>query len=374
MNKNDRYTLFDFIDLIWRRKWFILLPTLAFTFLAGLFSLALPKVWDIDAMIVPGKFLVFTELGEFDTVLVNTPQQVAEEIKGGSYTYQISSELSVDMEKMPPIKAEAIKDTNLVRVFIRHHDIELSKKILNSLFNLIKNDLDTKVNVQIKEIDTQIESYKRQIEEKKINIKDVKNDITLKEIDKRKIRQQTKTVQNKITISQTRESNLIEEMKEIKARIEKIEKHQQQVLEKNDPNNALSLLLYSNEVQLNFRYYNMLDEKLSNEKISQENLELEIKTNEEDSNSIDTIIEKLNNETERIQNAIYEMENTIEFFGEKKNRFDFTQFIKEPQKSLYPSFPRVKFNVVIVFLFSLVLFTFLAFFLEYFNKIKKTRL
>ena len=371
MNLNKQYTLFDFIDLIRKRKWFIVFPTLFLTIIAGIISLILPKVWEIDAIIEPSNFTVTTQLGEFKTVFVTSPEQIVEEINRDSYLIGISSDLNIDKIKIPSIKAEALKNTNLVRIYSRYNDIDLTKKVLISLFNQLKKMLDIQINVQIKEIDTKIESYKNQIEQKKLEIENTKEDIKMEQINKRKIHQQINTSKNKIEISNKRDANLIAEMNEVKTRIQEIEKRQNQALEKNDPNNAISMLLYANEVQLNFRYYSTLDEKLSNEDVLRANLKLDVNKSEEDSKSVDSQIAKLNTEIEKIQYEITEMEKKTEFFAEKKNIFSPTRIIKEPQKSLFQFSPRIKLNVVIVFLFSLVLSTFLVFFLEYYNKNKK---
>ncbi len=83
----------------------------------------------------------------------------------------------------------------------------------------------------------------------------------------------------------------MEEMKSVKIRIDELEEQQRKALsEKKQVTDAISLLLYSNEVQLNLRYYNTLDEKLSDEKITQENLKLNIERKK-------TEIENANNPT-----------------------------------------------------------------------------
>jgi len=51
-------------------------------------------------------------------------------------------------------------------------------------------------------------------------------------------------------------------------------------------------------------------------------------------------------------------------------RIDYTQFIKEPTSSLYPVSPKKKRNVMIAGILGLMIFTMLAFFLEYIEKQK----
>ncbi|GAH96176.1 unnamed protein product, partial [marine sediment metagenome] len=143
--------------------------------------------------------------------------------------------------------------------------------------------------------------------------------------------------------------------------------------------------------------YNTLDEKLSNEKIAQENLYLAIRDKEEQLRQIDnqiqqiktqketikteiddimtqivmikTEIEKIKNEiktvkneTERIKNTINTQETEIKLLEDKKARIDYTQLIKEPTSSLGTVSPKKKRNVMIAGILSIMIFTMLAFF------------
>jgi capsular polysaccharide biosynthesis protein len=148
-------------------------------------------------------------------------------------------------------------------------------------------------------------------------------------------------------------------MKSVKKRTEEIEKQQRESLEgKKEGMEAISLLLYSNEVQQNLRYYNTLEERSSEEKITQENLGLTIKEGQEEIRQLNTDIEKLKNEME-------EDKNQINLLNEKKARIDYAQLIKEPTSSLYPISPRKKMNVLSAGMLGVFVFTILAFFLEY---------
>jgi uncharacterized protein involved in exopolysaccharide biosynthesis len=126
---------------------------------------------------------------------------------------------------------------------------------------------------------------------------------------------------------------------------------------------AISLLLYSNEVQQNLRYYNTLEERLSEEKITQENLGLTIKEGQEE-------IRQLNTDIEKLKNGMEEDKNQISLLTDKKARIDYAELVKEPTSSLYPVSPRKKMNVLIAGVLGVFVFTILAFFLEYIEKQK----
>jgi len=353
----DEIELMDIFNVIWKKKWLIILPTFFCVIAAGIISFTLPKVWEVDAILQPSKFLVQTQSGQFQEVLAVSPKQITSQINQGAYSNFIAAELGLNIRNFPEINAETLRDTNLVRISIKEQDVEKAQVILNSLFNHLKRDLDTKIDVELKGIDTEIITNENEIKKKEI-------DIRSKEIDKAKITQQINSAENKLIISKERVNSIMEEMKAVKGRIEEIEKQQKSTLaEKKEGNEALSLLLYANEVQNNFRYYNTLDEKLSTEKITQENLSLSIKEKKEE-------IKQLNTQIEKFKSEIDELNNQIELLKEKKSRVDYAQLVKEPTSSISPVSPRKKLNVLIAGILGLMLFTFLAFFLEYIEKNK----
>ena len=200
----------------------------------------------------------------------------------------------------------------------------------------------------------------------------------------------------------------MDETKSVKKRIDELEEQLKNALaEKKQGIDAISLLLYSNEVQQNLRYYNTLDEKLSTEKITQETLNIDIHDKEEQLRQIDNQIQQVNtqkdtiraeidnimteiavikteidkikntistekNEIEKIKNTILILKTETKLIEDKKARIDYTQLIKEPTSSLYPVSPNKRMNVLIAGILGIIIFTMLALFLEYLEKQKTT--
>lgn len=437
----DEIELMDYLNVIWKRKWLIILPTCFLAVVAGIVSFIIPPKWEIDAIIQPSKFFVQTEQGQFEEVVVVDPKQIAGQISEESYNRLIAAELNLDLRKFPELKAENLRDTKLVRVSLREKDIDKGKAILSSLFNHLKRELDRKIDVEMKGIDTEIFAKENAIKEKEIGIRDIENqidlcklrirdkeneiktkeneikkrnnDIKLKEleaqsmaIDKERIKKEIEADKNKLKISEERVKNIMEEMKAVKGRIDEIDKQLRKALaEKKQGGDAVGLLLYSNEVQQNLRYYNTLDEKLSTEKVIQENLRLNIHDKQEQLRQIDTQIEQINtqkdsisaeidnimtqiamvkteidkieNEIESLRNDIVKLQNTISnlqseirFLEDKKARIDYAQLIKEPTTSIYPVSPKKTLNVAIAGILGLFVFTGSVFFIEYIEKQK----
>jgi len=320
----------DYLNVFWKRKWLIILPTLFCVIAAGVISFLLPPKWEVDAIIQPSKFLVQTEQGQFEEVVVVDPKQIAGQINQASYNHLIAAELNLDLTSFPKLKAENLRDTNLVRISLKEQDVQKAKLILISLFSHLKRELDTKVDIETKNIDSQIKSN---------------------EIEKNRIEEEIKTLENKLKIVKQRKKEIEDEMSNVRQRIKLLEKEQFSTLkkEKKSESETLGMLLYSNEIQQSLRYLNTLNELVSNKKIEEENLNLEI-----------------DNKDKKIK----QLENTIDNLKEKKGRIDYTRLIKEPTSSLHPVSPRKKLNVLIAGILGLMIFTILAFFLEYVEKHK----
>ncbi|NQT81094.1 MAG: hypothetical protein HQ555_11975 [Candidatus Aminicenantes bacterium] len=324
MDKNE-IELIDFLNIIWKRKWLILLFTSILVIVTGVISFLLPPKWEIDALIQPSKFLVQTAEGQFEEIMVENPKQIASQINQAAYNYKIATELSLDFLKFPKLRAENLQETSLVRVSIKEKDSERAKLILNSLFNHIKIELDKKVEIESKGIDSQIKS---------------------KEIEKSRIKEEIKSNKNKLKIVNLRKKEIGKEINDVKKRVESLEEEQRKSLKKENrsESESLAMLLYSNEIQQSLMNYNTLNELLSSKKIEEENINLEIENKEE---------------------RIKQLDNEIESFKERKGRIDYTQLIKEPTSSLSPVSPKKKLNILIAGILGLMISTILAFFLEY---------
>jgi LPS O-antigen subunit length determinant protein (WzzB/FepE family) len=368
--------LMEYVNIAWRHRWQIIIPTVVLAVLAGIVSFFLPKVWEVEAIIIPSKFLTQNQAGEFKQVLVIEPKQVAGQIAQGSYNSLIGAELNIEARNFPKINAENLRDTNLVRISIREKNPQKGKQILMALFNHLKSDFDKKIDVEIESLNIQIEQKKNdildhenEIKTRENDIKKKQNDIKLKELDvesrlieKDKTNKEIESDKNKLKITEERIVGIQEEMKSIKTRIDELDQQQRQSLaEKKEGTETLALLLYSNEVQRNLQYYNTLSEQVSGERLNTEDLTYTIKSDEQELRQLDnqvsqikttgdTIraeIDTINNEIRKIKNTISNSNNDIKLFEDKKNRIDYTQLIKDPTSSFGPVSPKKKRIVLI---------------------------
>ena len=199
-NHENEIELLDYLRVIWKRKWLIIIPTLILVFGVGVYIFSLPKKWEIEALIMPSKFIIRSEQGQFEEIMVAKPKQLVEQINAGSYNHLIIAELGIKIKELPKIRAENIKDTKLIRITAKENDVEKSKIILDSLFNHLKKDMDTKIDVEIKELDTQISTKENSILYKKLLIKDNLTEIKLKQIEKTKTEQESKVTIQKVQL------------------------------------------------------------------------------------------------------------------------------------------------------------------------------
>jgi len=320
--------LIDYLKVIWKRKWIIIIGTVLCMIVAGAVSFLVKPVYEIDAIIQPGKFLVQNQAGDFEEFVVEAPKQIADKVRHRSYDALIKAKLNLNIARLPGINAENIKETLLTRIWIRNHDVELSKRVLNSLIVLLKSDIDKKIDIEINDIDSAIKA---------------------KEIEKERRINQIEILKKKLRIIDQRKKDIIKEMDSVKSKINELEKEQLKVLKKENRTEieSLGMLLYSNEIQQSLRYYDILNEKLSDERLKEEEV----------------------NSALQIESAlINKIDNTIINLTEKKGRIDYTKVIKEPTSLLDPVFPKKKLTFLFACIFGFMISTLFAFFIEYLKK------
>ncbi|KKN25128.1 hypothetical protein LCGC14_0888010, partial [marine sediment metagenome] len=100
MEENEgEIELIDFLNIIWKRKWLIILSTFFLVIAAGVISFLLPPKWEIDALIQPSKFLIKTAGGQYEEIVIIDPKQIASQINQATYNNKIAAELNLDIRK-----------------------------------------------------------------------------------------------------------------------------------------------------------------------------------------------------------------------------------------------------------------------------------
>ena len=307
MEEKKEIELIDYLNVIWRKKLLIVIPTFILMLMAGYCSFRAPRAFAVDAIIAPSNILLQTPGGRLEKIQVIDPMQLALQISQGAYNAEIAAALGLDPYEVSMIMAENLRDpqspqylrgTDLVLVSTVGMEMDKAQQILQKLYELVKKDLDEKVGIESQSVDARIEELDSNINEKNVDIlenenqmeltaleikdkeQEIKveeieiikkqNDIQAKkleiesvEIEKGRIGDEIVNFQNKIKILDKRSESLQAEKEKNIARIKELEGQQKQALAaKKSDGQALSLLLYSNEIQHSLRYSNELDEKV----------------------------------------------------------------------------------------------------------------
>lgn len=363
-NNNKDVELIDYLNVIWRWKWFIIIPTFLLMLLTGVCRYRAPSAWNVNAIIQPSNLLLRGPGGRLERIMIIDPSQLAIQINQASYNNAIAQELNLDPYMVPRITAENLRDinrpnylgaTNLVLVSTVTRDVEKGEAVLNKLFELVKLELDEKIAVEMDNLENDIAGIESQIKEKEIEIKENENQISLtkletidkdneiktqdneikknfntiklkeldirsKQIKKAEVQKEIESERNKIKIAEERIQSLREEMKVVKQRIDELDAQQKKALAAaKKEGEAINLLLFSNEIQQSLRYYSILNEDLRNEQVFQEDQRILIQNKEEqvlqlenDINRINTEIESKHTDIDNIRTRIATIRNQRE--------------------------------------------------------------
>lgn len=225
--QTDEIELIDIIRVLWKRKKLIILITFLFTLGAVGVSLILPKVYEVSTIIEPGVRPIADANGQIvNEVPVVSPDAVRESILGGAYDVAIQKKLNISPVDYPVLKVTLPKNTTLVKVAIESPAPDKARAILDELVAQVGSDIQGKLENEKKKIENEMES----------------------------VRISEKAVAEKILL-------LKKQLDETSKKIMELENDRQKSMAARTAD-AMSVLLYSNEIQNQQIYLNNLQEKL----------------------------------------------------------------------------------------------------------------
>lgn len=327
----DEIELMDYIQVIWKRKWLIIIPTIFCMIVAGVISILLPQIWEVGVVISPSKLQRQTERGEFVDITFVDPKRITKKINQGFYNKLIVNELNFNIGEFSKLGAENIGGTNLIRIYTKEKSVEKAELILDSIFQKLKTELDGIANKEVSRIESQIE---------------------LSEIEKMSLVEGIQICEKKLEILKPIKNDIQKEIGRIRNRIASLEKEQSlsEKKQSGDEADRVLMLLYSQNLQQSLIYLNTLKESLSLKTIEEEEISKEIRDN---------------------QAKIKEIEVMINSLIKEKTEIEFTESVEDLISSPQLISPKKKLNILIAGIFGLMIFTFAAFFLEYVEKQKK---
>jgi len=326
----NKIELMNYLDVLWKRKWLIIIATFLLISAAAVVSFLIPPKWEVDAIIEPSKFHYRNLDGIWKEMQFIKSKWIINTINRGAYNERIAVELNLNLKDLPKLNVENLEDTYLMRIYIEEKDVEKAKLIIRSLLNNLKEIYDQSADSRIKRFDSQVKS---------------------KETEKLILEKKIKANKNKINIIKKRKQEIEKEKIDMRGKKEELEKELRLILEKKNrsESESFTMLHYSNEIHQSSINYNVLNESLGNKKIEEEIINLGIEDNER-------LINQIEKEINSLKGGIL---NT-----------HYAQIAKEPTSSISPVYPKKLTNVLIAGILGLLIFSMLAFFLEYIEKQK----
>ncbi len=296
--QTDEIELIDIVRVLWKRRQLIVLGTLLLILGAVGVSFILPKVYEVSTIIEPGIRPIADANGQIvNEMPVVSPEALKETISGGAYDGPIQKKLNIAAKDYPTIQVSTAKNTTLVKVVIESSDPGKAVAVLNELLIQVSADIQGK-----------LENEKSKIE----------NEIELARISDQSLNEKITLIERQVADTSTK--------------IQELEKDRQKSMATRS-SDAMSVLLYSNEIQNQQIYLNSLQEKLKDLKTA-------------------------------TLTAVVRLDNLREKLGLVKS----TRVIKPPTVPEKPSKPKSTLIVALVGVLGMMGSMMMAFLLEYFER------
>ena len=370
--EEDEINLIDLLRVVWKWKWLIIGGTLICAIAAAVYSLQLPRIYEVSTMIEPGIAGVKND-GSF--LYIDSVANISGKINGGVYCRKVEKALQLDpLKARVEFKAAVVKKTSLINISSQWEEgnTDLGVKAFRQMADLLSGDYGGIIEQREGDYDNQIFMKQSEISTIETSRKDIDKQIKLELSEIAKMRNEIKLQKATLGNIEQRRGELLEEIRGVKNNTEKIVQQRETLLKDKSPGKDLSLLLYSTTIQQNVAYFNQLNNQLYDLKAKEKTIESEVDRLSKSMDDIKTGIERLNlNKTEGLQTKIDDINAQINKLNLEKGLISNIKVIQEPEVSLYPVKPKKKQIVLLAGFASLFMFTFLAFFLEYIRNASK---
>jgi capsular polysaccharide biosynthesis protein len=321
----DEIDLMDYLKVIWKWKYLIVIVTLVCAVVAAVASFQMKKVYEFNTVIQPG-ILKILEDGSF--VYIDTANNIKATIDGETFNETIVKNIADDNTDSPTksltFKTKILSGSSALKVTYATSKEELGLQILNDLNKQIIIKYEAIVNYYKGEWETKIIQKKLEMEDIKAILESINNEMQIV----------AKTI-NRLE----EEKNLV---KENTASL--IKQRDKFVSHEEDNKNVLSALLFTNTIQ--------------------QNITLE-RDYGDDLNMYISMKEGFSLQLEKTKIKIKTIQETIKNYELSKSMIQNIQVLKSPQKNFYPISPNKRKNVLMAFVVGLLMTIFLAFLIEY---------
>ena len=390
----DEIELMDYLKVLWKWKYLIIVGTLVCVIGAAVISLNMTKIYGITTVLQPGMLKV---TGEGKIVYIDSPQSIKAVIETGALNGHILKNIKAPNKEDVPdsigVKVTIPKGTHALEVLYETPNVDVGLQIMKNLSKTLLARYGKLIEQYKKQFDMDIFSKKAELSrlEEKVNGK--RNAIHTTEARyKADVEQNANTISSieaQVEAGKDQLKNLALKMTDMESEIGSISKNtnllsgdrNRYLSSEKSKDNILASLIYSNTIQQNISYLNTLRNEMNNtrEQIYRERaylkkLESDIKDlivgkEELETNTKFRIEDLKSNIRDLGTDKKYKLEE-IENLTFKKNSIQNIQITKAPKPSRSPIKPKTRLNVMLAGVVGLFLTVFLAFFVEYISKYK----
>jgi hypothetical protein len=253
MEEEDTIELIDYLRVVWKWKWMIILVTLVCVIIAGVISLKMPGIYEVSMMIEPGAINLDPD-GR--PIYLDSPLNIKSKIDSQAYNRKISKTLNADPKKLNlNFKTVQPSNSNTLKISLEANDTSKSIQALSTLFHELIKEYQHYVDSRKSELDQKIAMNKRQI-----------------------------------NVSAGEKKYLEKEIAMMKANTNRIIEERNMLIKKGGKNpDKLSLLIYSNIIQQNMAHNNDLNRQLGWVMVDIERMKSEMETLKIERESIENI-------------------------------------------------------------------------------------
>jgi polysaccharide biosynthesis transport protein len=387
----DEIELMDYLKVLWKWKYLIILGTLSCAVIAGIVSFNMTKIYSVKTILAPG---VAKVAGDGKITYIGSPQEIKTLIETGALEATVLKQVKgEDPPQSLSFKTTVPKGSNALEVTYETPRTDLGLQIMTLLNQAMLQKFDAIVQYFNEEATIQIgskasESTKiiERIDTAKIEIATSEAESTA-DISRKK--NEILTTKARIAAKEAQIENMKKRIQEIQMEIGRISKNTDLLIEernkflgrKTTDDNVLSAVVYSNTIQQNISYLNELrgetnrmQDAIYNSEAAVDAMKNKVKDTEA---QMVTLKELTKYKTETRKAEITALESEQSFIAEeiknlefKKNYVQNIQILQPPKGSLSPIKPKKKLNVLLAGVVGLFLTVFLAFFIEYISRHK----
>ncbi len=365
----DEINLLDYLRVIWKWKWLIVVGTLICAVAAAVISLQMPKIYEVSATIDLGVADV-KEDGMFTPI--ESAANLSAKVQGGFYNSEIRKRLAPDrIETSITFTPMSITETNAIKIASEwvEGETDFGLKATRQLIQLVSDDYEKKLALRKEYYDKQIAAKSYEIDKLRLQQKDIDNQAKSKLVDVRAKKDLIELKKKTLAHITERKKTIVSEIQIAQENKNKIAEWMDTFLKENQLDKELSLPYFWGAMQQNMAYLNRLTDQIYD--LESKKLEIGYKI-ERISSDIDKIkmeVERLRLvQTEELRASVSNVEELIEELQSKKNMLRNIAHINLPEVSQHPVKQRMKQTTLLAAAVALVLFAFLAFFIEYIKK------